>query len=110
MNIRETGLLGEARAAMYLRRQGMRILERRWRAAHGEIDLIAREGNTIVFVEVKTRLRGRLDSGLQAVNAEKRGHIRSAARQYLREHNEAPFRFDVIEISAAGLRHIKNAF
>ena len=110
MNIRETGLLGEMRAAAYLRGQGMRILEKRFRATHGEIDLIAREGNTIVFVEVKTRPRGRLDSGLQAVNAEKRGHIRSAARDYLRGRGETPFRFDVIEISAAGLRHIKNAF
>ena len=110
MNIRETGLLGEMRAAAYLRKQGMRILEKRWRAAHGEIDLIAREGNTLVFVEVKTRPRGRLDSGLAAVNAEKRGHLRSAAWQYLRLHGDAPFRFDVIEISAAGLRHIKNAF
>ena len=110
MNIRETGLLGEARAAAYLRRQGMRILEKRFRAAHGEIDLIAREGNTIVFVEVKTRPRGRLDSGLQAVNAEKRSHLRFAEQAYLRGRGETPFRFDVIEISAAGLRHIKNAF
>ena len=110
MNIQKTGLLGEMRAAAFLRGQGMRILERRWRAAHGEIDLIAREGNTFVFVEVKTRPRGRLDSGLLAVNAEKRGHIRYAAREDLREHGQADYRFDVIEISAAGLRHIKNAF
>ena len=110
MNIRETGLLGEMRAAAFLRRQGMRILEKRWRAAHGEIDLIAREGNTVVFVEVKTRPRGRLDSGLAAVNAEKRGHLRSAAREYLRANGQTEHRFDVIEISAAGIRHIKNAF
>ena len=110
MNIRETGLLGEIRAAAYLRRRGMRILARRYRTAHGEIDLIAREGTTLVFVEVKTRPRGRLDSGLAAVNAEKRGHIRYAAREYLRTHGQAAFRFDVIEISAAGLRHMKNAF
>ena len=110
MNIRETGLLGEIRAAAFLRRQGMRILARRYRTAHGEIDLIAREGTTLVFVEVKTRPRGRLDSGLAAVNAEKRGHIRYAAREYLRTHGQAAFRFDVIEISAAGLRHMKNAF
>ena len=110
MNIRETGLLGEIRAAAFLRRQGMRILARRYRTAHGEIDLIAREGTTLVFIEVKTRPRGRLDSGLAAVNAEKRGHIRYAAREYLRTHGQAAFRFDVIEISAAGLRHMKNAF
>ncbi len=110
MNIRETGWLGEMKAAACLRRQGMRILERRYRSSHGEIDLIAREGGTLVFLEVKTRPRGGLDSGLQAVNAEKRRHIRSAAREYLRAHGGADYRFDVIEISAAGLRHIKNAF
>ena len=110
MNIQKTGWLGEVRAAAFLRRQGMRILARRYRTAHGEIDLIAREGAVIVFIEVKTRPHGRLDSGLAAVNAEKRGHIRYAAREYLRTHGQTEFRFDVIEISAAGLRHIKNAF
>lgn len=109
-SIRETGWLGELRAAAYLKRQGMRVLHRRYRTAHGEIDLIAREGKTIVFIEVKTRPRGRLDSGLKAVNAEKRAHIRSAARAYLRAHGQTDHRFDVIEISAAGIRHIKNAF
>ena len=110
MNSGEIGWLGEARAAAFLRRQGMRILARRFRTAHGEIDLIAREGSVLVFVEVKTRPRGRLDSGLSAVNAEKRGHIRSAAREYLKRHGQAECRFDVVEITAAGLRHIKNAF
>ena len=110
MNIREIGWLGEANAAAFLRRQGMRILARRFRTAHGEIDLIAREGSVLVFVEVKTRPRGRLDSGLAAVNAEKRGHIRYAAREYLKRHGPAEYRFDVVEITAAGPRHIKNAF
>jgi putative endonuclease len=110
MNVQKIGLLGELRAAAYLKRQGMRILEKRWRAAHGEIDLIARVGAAIVFVEVKTRPRGPLDSGLCAVNAEKRRHLRSAALDYLRGREETDHRFDVIEITAAGLRHIKNAF
>lgn len=109
MNIRETGWLGEVRAAAFLRQQGMRILERRFRAARGEIDLIAREGETVVFVEVKNRPKGRLDAGLSAVDAAKRARLRSAAREYLRGQGHAPFRFDVIEITAAGLRHVKNA-
>ena len=110
MKIQETGWLGELRAAVYLKRQGMRVIARRYRTAHGEIDLIAREGTALVFVEVKTRPRGRLDAGLSAVNEKKRGHIRCAAREYLRQHGQADCRFDVIEITAAGLRHIKNAF
>lgn len=110
MNPFQQGLMGEWRATRYLRRQGMRILEKRYRAAHGEIDLIAREGDTLVMVEVKSRQDGRLDAGLQAVNADKRRHLRSAALQYLQSHPAQQVRFDVIEITASGLRHIKNAF
>ena len=76
MIARETGWLGETRAAFYIRMHGMRLITRRFRAAHGEIDLIAQDGGTLVFIEVKARPRGRLDDGLKAVNAEKRKHIR----------------------------------
>ena len=111
MKAQETGWLGETRAALYLRMHGMKLIARRFRAAHGEIDLIARDGGTLVFVEVKTRPNGRLDDGLRAVNADKRKHIRWAARVYLNGNSwTGPVRFDVIEISAAGLRHVKNAF
>ena len=110
MNNRTLDSAGEDAACRALKKVGLKILERNWRAPTGEIDIIAREKKTYVFIEVKTRPRGRLDSGLAAVNAEKRGHIRYAAREYLRTHGQAAFRFDVIEISAAGLRHMKNAF
>ena len=110
MNIWREGLLGEIRAARYARRHGMRVLERRYRTAHGEIDLIAREGGTLVFIEVKARLRGAIGEGAAAVNKEKRRHLRYAAACYLKDHPAAHTRFDVIEISAAGLRHIQNAF
>lgn len=110
MSIWETGLAGEIRAARYVKRAGMRILKRRYRAAHGEIDLIAQEGRTTVFIEVKNRPRGKLGAGRQAVNEEKRRHLRYAAARYLQDHPSDALRFDIIEISAAGLRHIKNAF
>lgn len=111
MNAQNIGWLGELRAAAYLKRQGMLVIVRRYRAAHGEIDLIARDGDTLVFVEVKSRPRGRLDDGFRAVNAEKRRHVRAAAYQYLETHPfHGPVRFDAIEICAAGLRHRKNAF
>ena len=105
-----TGLLGEGRAEQYLKKQGMRVLKRRYRAAHGEIDLICADRGTTVFVEVKTRPDGEIDAGLRAVNKKKRDCVRQAAQQYLRLHPSDSVRFDVIEISAAGLRHIKNAF
>ena len=111
MSIQETGLLGEIRAASYARRHGMRILSRRYRAGRDEIDLIVREGECLVFIEVKTRPHGRIGDGARAVNGEKQRHIRTAARQYLALHPwQGEIRFDVMEISAAGLRHIKNAF
>lgn len=111
MSNQDTGWLGELRAAVYVRRHGMRVLARRYRAGHGEIDLIAREGDTLVFIEVKSRPRGKIGDGARAVNGEKQRRIRSAARQYVSAHPwPGGFRFDVIEISAAGLRQIKNAF
>ena len=106
----ETGLWGEHRAAAYLKRQGMRILEKRYRTPHGEIDLIAQDRDTLVFVEVKARPNGNEGDGLLAVNAKKRGHLRYAAQVYLRSHPWEQVRFDVIEISGAGLQHIKHAF
>ena len=110
MNRRDAGLLGEWRAARYLKRRGMRILKWRYRAGHHEIDLIARDGDTLVFVEVKARPRGRLLDGARAVDQEKRGHLRQAAQIYLSAHPADRVRFDVMEISAAGVRHIPNAF
>ena len=110
MNIHEIGLLGELRAARYAKKMGMRILEKRYRTAHGEIDIIAREGDTLVMIEVKSRPRGRMGEGARAVNRQKQQHLRFAAGQYLDTHAASAVRFDVIEISAAGIRHIKNAF
>lgn len=110
MNGFKTGLWGERRAALYLLFHGMRILERRWRAPHGEIDLIARDGDCTVFVEVKSRPRGEAGDGLMAVNAEKRRRLRYAAEAYLAAHPAHQVRFDVVEITADGLRHMKNVF
>lgn len=110
MSIFTVGLQGERRAGRYLRLQGYRILERRFRTRHGEIDLIAKDDETVVFVEVKTRPKGQAGDGLRAVNRDKQDHLRYAAQWYLRSHPAAQARFDVIEISRGGVRHIKNAF
>ena len=104
-----SGLLGERQAARYLKKQGMRIVARRYRTAHGEIDLIAREKDTLVFVEVKSRPRGLIGDGVRAVNSEKKRHLRYAAKAYLSENPCERVRFDVVEITAAGIRHIPNA-
>ena len=76
----------------------------------GEIDIIAREEHTLVFVEVKFRPFGHLGDGMAAITEKKRWRIRSAASWYMTQHPYSLVRFDAIEISAAGIRHIKNAF
>lgn len=110
MKVFRIGLMGERRAARYLRLRGMRLLERRYRTRHGEIDLILRDGTDTVFVEVKARPRGAAGDGFAAINAEKRRRLRLAAECYLALHPAQGVRFDAVEITAEGLRHIKNAF
>lgn len=107
MNAR--GVWAELRAAAWLRRRSYRILHVRWRGGGGEIDLIAREGGTLVFVEVKSAPR--LGAGAQRVDRTKAERVRRAARAYIREAEEpADFRFDVLEDSDAGFRLIRGAF
>ena len=78
-NAYQAGLLYELRAARYVRRRGYRLLNMRYRARDGEIDLIARDGDTIVFIEVKARPAGKLGAGVAAVTADKRRRLRHAA-------------------------------
>ena len=110
MNSYQTGLWGEWRAARYLKKQGLRIIEKRYRTRHGEIDLIAWDGDTLVFVEVKMRAKGKIGDGAAAVNGQKRRSIRYAAQIYLQSHPVRDVRFDVIEITLSGIRHIRHAF
>jgi putative endonuclease len=106
---------GERMAARFLRRQGMRILMRGYPTHHGEIDLIARDGDTLVFVEVKTRRQG---VPAEAVTPEKQRRITLAALHFLREHGllEQRCRFDIVAIDWPDDRrepridHIRNAF
>ena len=109
----QTGLDGEQYAGEWLSlHRGMRILERRFRTKAGEIDLIMLEGNTVVFVEVKTRLHADAGNGMMAVNAAKQRRITRAATLYLMKKNwlSRPVRFDVVEVRPEQIIHIPNAF
>ena len=115
MNGREnvyTGILGEMQALRLLKKKGYRWLSWRYRAGNGEIDLIMQDGDVLVFVEVKTRPDGRLGDGIKAVDREKRRRLRLAARLYLQKtgNEDRPVRFDVVEITRAGIRHMQSAF
>ena len=112
MSNRSTGAAGEGIAAACLKEKGMQILETNYRCTCGEVDIIARDGEWLVFAEVKTR-RG-VAKGLpsEAVNADKRRHIVRTALQYLQSRGllESRVRFDVVEVLPWGVRHIPGAF
>ena len=94
------GISGENLACAELRRRGYAIVERRYRTRLGEIDIIAKDGNTIVFVEVKARLSDDFGGAAAAVTAWKQRRVARMAMDYLSRHHlhECPCRFDVIAI------------
>ncbi|WP_131748121.1 YraN family protein [Frankia sp. Cppng1_Ct_nod] len=111
------GRFGEDTAARYLQRCGMEILDRNWRCATGEIDIIARDGSCLVFCEVKTRSGDRYGTPAQAVVPAKAARIRRVAVQWLRDHDHDPMalRFDVVEVyrsrtSPLRVEHLRGAF
>ena len=109
----QTGLLGEQRAAEWLMNHcSMKLLETRYRNRAGEIDLIMLDGETIVFVEVKTRLSGSPGLGLLAVDRRKQRRIANAAILYLiwKGWQNRPVRFDITEVSQRDVLHVPNAF
>lgn len=95
----ELGQYGETLAARYLAGKGLEICERNYRSGKGEIDLIAREGEWLVFVEVKTRAGTRYGLPREAVTAHKQAVLRRTAQAYRLEREQTgPCRFDVVEI------------
>lgn len=116
MNSQNLGTAGEQLAARFLQKQGMKILERNVRTRLGEIDLVCRDGDTIVFVEVKTRSSNRYGSGSEAVGIRKQNRLVRLAQAYLgsRQLESTAVRFDVVSVQlAAGqpsIEHIPGAF
>ena len=107
----QKGLTGEAQAIAYLQNRGMVLLAQRYRSPFGEIDAVMRDGDTLVFVEVKARNTGREGAGLLAVNRRKQAKIIKTACQYITENGlEETARFDVIELTKDGFLHIVDAF
>jgi len=116
---RERGAAAEEAAIRYLSSLGYQVLARNWRCRSGEIDLIARDGEVLVFVEVRSRRAGsRYGAAVEAVTPRKIHKVREVAGVYLTFHpyTAGPVRFDVVAVtlrpddSVADLRHIKAAF
>jgi putative endonuclease len=107
-----TGISAESRAAAWLMAKGYRILAKRFRTPHGEIDIVARRRNLVAFIEVKAR--GRLDDAAYAVTPRQQARIIAAAQVWLvahPEHAEFDLRFDAMLIAPRRLpRHLLAAF
>ena len=112
------GNRGERKAAGFLRRQGFRIIARQYANKYGEIDLIARDGDSIVFVEVKTRRSDAAGLPVEAVTTDKQRKMTNTALVWLKRRGllESRCRFDVVSIlwpkdsKTPEITHYKNAF
>ncbi|MFA4989908.1 MAG: YraN family protein [Candidatus Omnitrophota bacterium] len=110
------GVQGEAKAAEFLKADGYQILQRNYRSKLGEVDIIARDKDTICFIEVKCRLSGKFGKGWEAVSGKKQGQLAKAALSFLKENNllDKSARFDVVSLDKCGpeekITLIKNAF
>ncbi len=108
---RATGAIGEGAAAAYLVALGMRIVRRNLRGPGGEIDIVALDGSTVVFVEVKVRKSRGFGSALGAVDSRKRARIRAVAADFLQFYAPAArARFDVLTIERGALVLHRGAF
>jgi len=110
------GRRGERAAEKYLRRSGYRIVARNFRAAGAEIDLVAMDGETLVFVEVKTRRSRDAGAPEEAVDERKQAQIRRAAEMFATRYRaeDVTMRFDIVAVDASSKRlkveHLRNAF
>ena len=114
MNNRKVGAAYENMACNYLIKNGYRIRERNFRVRQAELDIVAEDGGTLVFCEVKYRNNEKKGNPLDAVDGKKQRQISKAALFYMNCRRIDPYacsiRFDVIGILGTDIRHIKNAF
>ncbi|MFV0306496.1 MAG: YraN family protein [Desertimonas sp.] len=106
------GRWGEDRAEAWYRQHGYQIVDRNWRCARGEIDLVARQGDLLVIVEVKARSSDRYGTAAAAVHPGKQRRLRGLAIEWLRAHGQrrVDLRFDVVAITGGDLRVYHAAF
>ncbi len=113
---RELGNYGEQLAARHLREQGYTILAMNWTCKHGELDIVAKQGDTLVFIEVRTRRAFNTESAFESVDPRKREKLVKLANAYLSmyEMEEATWRIDVVAVAMprAGkptIEHVEDA-
>lgn len=96
----ETGILGEKLSQNFLKKKGYRILETNYRCRYGEIDIVARQGDCLVFVEVRTKTNLMFGSPEESISYTKMQHMEQAAEYYIQEHRACglSWRIDLIAI------------
>jgi putative endonuclease len=110
------GELGERIAERWLRRRGWRIVQRRFRSGHRDIDLVAERDGTVAFIEVKARKGAEFGGPVQAVNYRKRKQLERSAMVWIDRHGQEAesYRFDVVGVLLNGAEvricHVENAF
>jgi putative endonuclease len=111
------GTFGEDQACEFLKKKGCKIVERNFRVPRGEIDIIARMGKILLFVEVKTRVSSDFAQPWESVGFRKRKNLKLAAKSYVQQQasREEEYRFDVLSIivkegSLPEIEWIQNAF
>ena len=113
MNRRQTGTAYERRAGEYLKEQGYELIGYNFRCRQGEIDIIARDGRYLVFVEVKYRADSTVGNPFEAVTSAKQRTISKVASYYCLTHGygtSTPCRFDVAAVLGEQIKVIQNAF
>lgn len=112
MTRRSVGLAGEAAAARWYEARGGVVLARNWRCREGELDLVVRDGSTVVFCEVKSRTSSAFGTGFEAVTPAKQAQVRAVARRWLASSGERAgvLRFDVVSVTGGVVEVIEDAF
>ena len=119
MNNYKIGLWGENQAEEYIKKLGYLVIEKNYHTRYGEIDIIAKDNDCLVFIEVKTRKNNFFGNACEYVDAKKQKKLILTAEQYIQDNPDIELRFDVIEVyysesydnfSLKNINHIKNAF
>ena len=112
MDRKSKGKAAEEKAASYLKSLGYKILEKNFHSRFGEIDIIARDGNTLVFVEVRSKSYSSFGTPEETISKSKAKKIIKTAQLYIQIKNPSfeDVRFDIISILHNNISHIKNAF
>ena len=112
MDSRDKGSVGESYAVTFLEKKGYKIIARNWSSKLGEVDIIASEKDTLVFVEVKSRHSAEYGIAAQAVDARKQKQVIKSALGYIKRQGivDRDIRFDVVSITGGEVELIRNAF